>query len=336
MSSNITLSPASRIFVDGRTTTLGPWVLGGFIDSVLMGVVFCQVYNYFSHRRADYGLNRYYTYLVLFVTLLSVLKTSQSIAVVWVQNVLDFANPDVAKNLLIKPNDRIILCRLTTGIIGSVVQSFFALRYYKLSRNWVMTIPISIAIILGLASISMSVYSITMQDAKAKVMWLLIHFVSVFICDFLITTCTCYTLRQRSTGLTSTSSLINRLLRMVFESAVPPAFIATLDLILTQTLIGPTLLWHLLLNYTLSKLYPISLLYTLNSINEYRNDSSSRSHDAYATNRVTRRGDVELAPHSADGHIFIQTQVTTHVSPKITLKSDSGHSSPDHSKPHPF
>ncbi|KAJ7775016.1 hypothetical protein B0H16DRAFT_1450448 [Mycena metata] len=289
MSSNITLSPASRIFVDGRTTNLGPWVLGGFIDTILMGVVFCQVYNYFSHQRADYGLNRYHTYFVLFVTLLSFLKTSQSIAVVWVQNVLDFANPDVAKTLLISAWWQNTV-PLTTGIIGSVVQSFFALRYYKLSRNWLMTIPISIAIILGLASVSMSCPVVPKKSGfadEAKVMWLLIHFVSVFIADFLITACTCYILRPRVAGLAS-----------------------------------------------LSKLYPISLLYTLNSINEYRNDSSSRSHDAHASNRVTRRGDVELAPRSVDGHIFIQTHVTTHVSPKNALKSDSDHSSPDHSKPY--
>jgi hypothetical protein len=73
---------------------------------------------------------------------------------------------------------------------------------------------------------------------------------------------------------------------MIFEAAVPPAvchsfsgfdarliillqLFATLDLVLTQTL-GSKLLWHLVVNYALAKLYVISFLYTVNSIGDYR------------------------------------------------------------------
>jgi hypothetical protein len=47
-----------------------------------------------------------------------------------------------------------------------------------------------------------------------------------------------------------------------------------IDLILTQTL-GSKLLWHLVTNYILAKLYVISLLYTLNSIMDYRTEHST-------------------------------------------------------------
>ncbi|KAJ7109522.1 hypothetical protein C8R44DRAFT_290686 [Mycena epipterygia] len=314
--SSITLSPTSQTFVDQRSTSLGPWVLGGFMDSILMGVICCQTYNYFTFRRTDQGLSRYYAHLVIFVTFLSILKTAQAIAVVWVQNVLQYANPDVATTLVNVAWWQISV-PLMTGIIGSVVQSFFALRYFKLSRNWVVTIMIGLAIILGLTAVSLSMHSITTHNTPAKVMWLLVHFVSVFVADLLITSGTFYTLRKRSTGLATTASLINRLLRMVFESAIPPTLIATIDLILTQTL-GSKLLWHLFVNYSLSKVYVISLLYTLNCISEYRKDGSSRSNDGYS-NRVTRRGDVELAARPGVDNIFIQTQVTTHISPNNAI-----------------
>jgi len=125
-------------------------------------------------------------------------------------------------------------------------------------------------------------------------------------------------LRKRSTGLTSTASLINRTLRMVFESAIPPTLIATTDLILSQTL-GPKLLWHLFVNYSLSKVYVISLLYTLNSIAEYRKGHSNLSQSTRSdgvSNRVTRRGDIELTARSVEeSGIYVETQVTKYVSP---------------------
>ncbi|KAF7338174.1 hypothetical protein MVEN_02042300 [Mycena venus] len=321
--SNISLSPASRVFVDTRSTSLGPWVLGGFLDSILMGIIFCQVVNYFQLR---HGMSRYYTSLVVFVAFLSVLKTTQAIAVVWVQNVQEYANPDVARNLLNVAWWQVSVAFMT-GIIGSTVQSFFALRYFKLSRNWAGAIFICLAILLALTGICLSMISILANNVKAKVMWLLVHFVSVAIADLAITIGTCYTLRQRSTGFASTASVVNRILRMVFESAIPPTLIATIDLILSQTL-GPRLLWHLFVNYSLSKVYVISLLYTLNSIAEHRKDRSTQSRSTQSngySNRVTSRGDIELAPRTVDRHgIFVETQVTTHVSPEHPIAVDSG------------
>ncbi|KAJ7741570.1 hypothetical protein DFH07DRAFT_943517 [Mycena maculata] len=318
--STIILSPASQVFIDTRTTSLGPWVLGGLMDSILMGIILFQVYNYFNFRRTEHGLSRYYMYLVIVVTFLSILKTSQAIAVVWVQNVLFFANPDIARTLL---NIAWWQNSVTLMILETLE---------KLGRNDPNVWP-----------------SIIVGDAKGKVMWLLVellgfkwssfadihtcqvHLVSVFAADSMITAGTSYTLRQRSTGLASTSSLINRLLRLVFESAIPPTLIATIDLILTQTL-GSKLLWHVFVNYSLSKVYVISLIYTLNCISEYRQDhSQSRSHDG-PHNRLTRHGDVELAPRNIEGNIFIQTQITTHVD-RLKTGSDQTKSEDSPEKP---
>ncbi|KAJ7343335.1 hypothetical protein DFH08DRAFT_223794 [Mycena albidolilacea] len=332
--SNITLSPASRVFVDTRSTSLGPWVLGGFMDCILMGVIFCQVYTYFLLRRVDHGLSQYYTYLVVFVTFLSVTKTSQAIAVVWVQNVQEYGNPDVARTLVNVAWWQVSVAFMT-GIIGTTVQSFFALRYYKLSRNWVFSIVICLAILLGLTGISLSMANIVTGNVKAKVMWLLVHFVSVAIGDLFITLGTCYTLRKRSTGLVSTASLINRTLRLVFESAIPPTVIAIIDLIMSQTL-GPKLLWHLFVNYSLSKVYVISLLFTLNSIAEYRKDHSTLSQstrrDGYS-NRRTRHGDIELAPRAVGSSgILVQTEVTTDASPDSPIAIPDFRSAMDRSQ----
>jgi len=255
---------------------------------------------------------------VIAVLFLSMLKTAQCIAVVWVQNVLDFANPDVARTLVAKAWYQVSM-PLMTGIIGATVQSFFCLRFYMLSRNWMLCVPIICAMCLGLAGVCLSLANILAGNAKGKVMWLLVHLVGVFVADFLITAGTIFSLQKRNSGMERTTKLINRLLRLVFESAFPPAVIATTDLIMTQTL-GSKLLWHLFINMALGKVYVVSLLYTLNSINEYRvRDQSSQEVYSYNGNgrSSNRRTNLELSARSPakPDQIFVQTQVSTHISP---------------------
>ncbi|KAJ7207572.1 hypothetical protein GGX14DRAFT_698203 [Mycena pura] len=327
----IHLSPASAAFVKARTTTLGPWVLGAYLDCILMGVIFCQVYTYYRTRtRSETNLQRYYNHVVVVALGLSILKTAQCTAVVWVQNVFDFANPDVARTLVAKAWWQVSM-PLLTAIIGTTVQSFFCLRFYLLSRNWKFCIIIICAMCLGLAGVCLSLANILSGNAHAKVMWLMVHLIGVFVADLLITSGTIYSLQKRSSGLPSTSQMINRLLRLVFESAFPPTIIATTDLILTQTL-GPKLLWHMLVNIALGKIYVVSLLYTLNSINEYRADRKSHSYtDGVRPSRRTgthmefvRRGRSQSqGPPSKTDQIFVHTEVSTHVTVSPSYSHDS-------------
>ncbi|KAJ6451595.1 hypothetical protein C8R45DRAFT_89022 [Mycena sanguinolenta] len=315
----IQLSPLSAAFVNERTTSLGTWVLGGFLDCILLGVVFCQARTYFRTRpQSQNTLQRLFTWLVIVLVGLSILKTAQNIAIVWVQNVLDFANPDVAR-LLVEKAWWQVSTPMTTAVIGSMVQSFFCLRFYMLSRSWILCVPIACAMCLGLGGACLSVVNILAGNVKGKVMWLLVHLVGVFSADLCITSGTVYyMLQKRNGGLERTTKLINRLVRLVFESAVPPTLIAMTDLIMTQTL-GQKLLWHLLMNDALSKVYVVSLLYTLNSINEYRvQKQGSQEIYSYGNGRNSRRTNMELTPRSPSvrtDQIFVQTEVSKHISP---------------------
>ncbi|KAJ7644447.1 hypothetical protein FB45DRAFT_897944 [Roridomyces roridus] len=241
----IHLSPPSAVFVATRTTTLGPWVsTGAFLDCVLMGVIFCQALTFYRTRgKVTTTIQHYYQWLVAVVLFLSMLKTAQVMAVVWVQNVLQYANPDVGQNTRGQG---------LTGIIGVTVQSFFCLRFFLLSNNWLLCVPIVAAMCLGLAGVCLSLDSILANNTKAKVMWLLVrplpHQTTGIIfpvgsscrglcCRSSYNGWTIYSLQVRNSGgLERTTQLINRLLRLVFESAFPPTFIAMMDLILTQTL----------------------------------------------------------------------------------------------------
>ncbi|KAJ6459173.1 hypothetical protein C8R47DRAFT_141868 [Mycena vitilis] len=315
-SSVFQLTPASAAFIADRSTTLGTWVLAGFLDSILMGVVLCQVATFFkasrAHRGTQSGLHTFYLCIVIAVTFLSLLKTAQAIGVVWMQNVHFFADPDIARTLVAKAWWQVTM-PLMTGIIGCLVQIFFCTRFYMLCRTWIYCVPIVCAMCVGLAGGCLSVYSIVAGKTQAKVMWLMVHLIGVFIADLLITTGTFLSLRRRASGLSRTTQLVERLLRMVFESAIPPTVIATTDLILTQTL-GTKLLWHLVLNACLGKIYVVSLLYTLNSVNEYRESHDSRDHSHSHGNQRhgTRpsRNNIELSPRGTrSGQLSFQTEL---------------------------
>ncbi|KAJ6488060.1 hypothetical protein DFH09DRAFT_1105758 [Mycena vulgaris] len=324
-SSVIDLVPASKAFVENRTTSLGAWVIAGFLDAVLLGVVLCQAGTFFKSPRSQEGLGRHYRWLVMLVILLSVLKTSQGIAIVWVQNVEQFTNPDVARTLVAKAWWQ-VSTPLMTGIMAVVVQSFFASRFYMLARNIYLTVTIGCSMLLGFAGVCLSLNSIIIGDAKGKVMWLLVHLVCAFLTDLFITVGTCYALRKRSSGgLASMSPLINRLLRLVFESAIPPTIVAAIDLVMTQTLSSNHLLWHLVLNY--ASVIPNILLYTLNCVNEYR-ERQALSHERVTSSgsrgkiRLTKRGDLELGNvvRSNKDQVYVQTQIISHVSPSESVE----------------
>ncbi|KAJ7248097.1 hypothetical protein C8J57DRAFT_1724392 [Mycena rebaudengoi] len=270
----INLSPSAQAFVDNRVTSVGAWVLGAAIECLLMGIVFCQAEHYFRNQRRQEQFWTRTTMLVSWVLVLSMLKTTLVVKLVWQQSVVNFANPDVAMTLLYTAWCHRIT-PLTTGIIGFTVQSFYTVRFFRLTRNYFYTGIIVCAMLLGVVGGGMSEHYIAKAAVKEKLRWFLIHFTSVTVADVLITIGTVTALYRRDTMMTN---VVKRLTLLMFEAAIPPAIVATADLILTQ-------------------LYPISLLYTLNTIGDNRElarrDARMASGNTHP--RLSgRQGDAEL------------------------------------------
>jgi hypothetical protein len=172
-------------------------------------------------------------------------------------------------------------------------------RFFRLTRNYFYTALIICAMVLGIVGGGMSEHYIAKAMVKEKVRWFLVSTHSVSTCKaHHIDIADPFHFRHHSgctyhcrdgyrvvqakysddqvrahhslmVSLTPSHfppSVIQRLTRLMFEAAIPPAVIATTDLILTQVLGPKLILWHLLFNHGLGKLYVISLLYTLNSI----------------------------------------------------------------------
>ncbi|KAJ7583663.1 hypothetical protein C8J56DRAFT_1055404 [Mycena floridula] len=317
-SSIIQLTPSTQAFVDARATTLGPWVIGGALDCILMGVVFCQIQHFFKNRlRCD--SSQFDTILASVALALSILKTTQVVAIIWEQNVMSFGDPDAARKLANGAWWQ-ASAPLLTAATGFCVQSFFAYRFFRLTANYPVVLIVALAMLLGLVGACMSTYYILRNQIKLKVTWLMIHLVCVCSADIMITVGTVFALNRTNSGLQSTTSLVRRLLRLVFEAAIPPACIATVDLILTQTL-GSHLLWHLVTNYLLSKAYIVSLLFTLNSIADYRSEpgylgtNGKISFTLSAASPTTRDTDIELGSSMTGGNLYLSSPTLNSLHP---------------------
>ncbi|KAJ7265644.1 hypothetical protein C8J57DRAFT_1620669 [Mycena rebaudengoi] len=278
----IKLSPPAQAFVDNKVTSLGTWIIGAALECILMGVVFCQTEHYFRNQRREAQFWTYTTSLVLWVLVLSMLKTTQVVKIIWEQNVIHFANPDVAMVLLATAWWQ-TTAPVMTGIIGFTVQSFYTLRFFRLTRNYFYTALIVCAMVLGIVGGGMAEHYIAKAMVKEKLRWFLIHFTSVTIADVLITIGTVTALYRRNTVMTN---VIQRLTRLMFEAAIPPAVIATTDLILTQ-------------------LYVISLLYTLNSIGDNR---QLPSRDTRMTSGNTHPSQIRFAGRQGDTELQMEVK----------------------------
>lgn len=65
---------------------------------VYPGILIAQTTKYFTYDTGD-SSNRRFVYLVLFLSVICILKSAQNINVVWTTVVTNFANPDVAMML---------------------------------------------------------------------------------------------------------------------------------------------------------------------------------------------------------------------------------------------
>ncbi|PVF94915.1 hypothetical protein CPB86DRAFT_817624 [Serendipita vermifera] len=273
----IILNEASQTFVDNAPVTIAPWVMGAMADLFLQGILTVQITNYFTYQSVESYRKK--TWLVIGLTVLCILKSTLNILNVWELVITSFCDPDAARNLL-RSDWKSYSASFVTAVIAIVVQSFFVLRYWRLTKAWYICLPIIIGMILSITasitfvitlakSLGVSVgldtrsRSTLVALTKSLRIWSIIHFVSAILVDVAITTATAwYLYNQKPLVVRSTSEMIDRLIRMVWQSALPPTICVIVNAVLVPT--KPSQHGHIAINMVLPKLYAISLMYTLN------------------------------------------------------------------------
>ncbi|KAH8111254.1 hypothetical protein DFH11DRAFT_624283 [Phellopilus nigrolimitatus] len=288
---------------------LGPWLIGGFLDFILQGVLFCQFVNYFSWYKDD---KLFLRWMVAVLVLLTTLKSAQSFLLVWQQSIVHFADVEGAVELAYTTwwqsgNG------LMVATIGAYVQTYFCFRLWSISRRWWVITPVATILLFAYVASVVAVYYTSTSNTPMIGLWYAAHLSSVFAGDTLLASTTAYYLLTASrSAFKQTNDMINRLARLTFQTATPAAVCAMLNLVFSQVYSGENKLVSSAFNMALPKIYAISMMWTLNARRAIRvgghHSTGTFTSSVEQAARSRRREDVELGRLGA---IQIRTETET-------------------------
>ncbi|KAF7315756.1 hypothetical protein MIND_00091500 [Mycena indigotica] len=314
---------------------LGAWDLAVSGDLLLQGVIFAQTAHYFALYHSEVLALRAF---VLGLLLLTTLKSMQMISILWIQNVTHFSDIRGASMMFTTSWPQQI--NMASGaFIAFYIQIFMCQRLWALSNNVYIIVVLMTIFTFSLIAAFIAV-SLTFNDQPiVRSTWISLHFGVVFGGDLLLCGSTAYfLLKHAQYVLPRTAGLLNAILKITIQSAVPGAVCAMVTLISSQ--IGdksiparPSTLVSIISSSLLPKLYALSAMWTLNSrraiLLAHLSDQDTSSNDNDGQTRSGGRrisgghGGLEFKHLGKVQHIQVRTQVQTmhHADEDRDLKS---------------
>ncbi|KAF8174469.1 hypothetical protein K438DRAFT_1939914 [Mycena galopus ATCC 62051] len=264
-----------------ETALLGAWDLAICLSLFLQGVLCAQ----FTHYAAVSTNKRDSIWLKLFVAglaFMTMLKSLQAVALMWIQNVLLFGNLEAASNLW----DTHWVSKITLILEATMafcVQMYFCRRLWAsplisqaaLSRNAFVVITCMALFTFGLASSVVATILIFQDSAETtSTAWVTTHLGIVLCGDLLLTgSILFWLLRHRETVIcrSATAIMLLCLLRLTVQSAAPTTlcalltFAVALQLHTSDTWRPVPLAIYFIAIMALPLLYAWSAMWTLNS-----------------------------------------------------------------------
>ncbi|KAF7307375.1 hypothetical protein MIND_00531600 [Mycena indigotica] len=301
---------------------MGGWDLGICGDLLLQGVIFAQIAHYFTLYHSDIFALRLF---VLGLLVLTTLKSMQMIGVMWVQNVVYFADVRGAADLFF--THWLEQVSLAFGAcVSFYVQMFLCHRLWVLSKNVYIFVALVLIFFFSLVAAFVSlVFTLHNIASPLRSIWISVHVGVVFGGDVLLCLSTAHFLLKHSKQvLPQTAGMLNAILKLTFQTAAPGALCAMMNLITSRTSDKPdpynvSLMLSVITTDMLPKIYAFSAMWTLNSRRSIRLGGSSNqdtsSNDGPSGGRRTGpsggRGGVELGTFGKVQRIQVRTQVQT-------------------------
>ncbi|KAF9454683.1 hypothetical protein P691DRAFT_754250 [Macrolepiota fuliginosa MF-IS2] len=236
-------------------------LIGFTLNVFLFGMMTTQVYIYYTSFRKD---RRWMKLYVLLVYILDTLNSVCDCVYLYDSLILHFGDPQILETA----NWVFALEPALNGVIGGLVQGFFAWRVVALTKNWILgSIVIACALTGGAAAIVTTCevikvpYFTRFQEFQAVVtLWL----VSAILGDVLITSIMVWFLvsKHHKTGFRQSDLVVDRIIRLTVQTGLITSVVAIVDLVVYLTDSTGT---HLIFNFILCKLYTNTLMSSLNS-----------------------------------------------------------------------
>ncbi|QRV92532.1 transmembrane protein [Ceratobasidium sp. AG-Ba] len=269
---------AEPLFASQKSMSLGPFIVGMILDTLLCGVLLMQCGAYVSLGKNDRP------YLKTIVAAITVYTWT------WMYDVFVYNFGSYGLLLSLKYLSNYYILDAVTVI---VVQAFFAIRAWKVTGRNIFVLGVIATFALaalggGIAvKVVFTEYGSVLHAADVKIpayVWL---FCTV-AADLLITSAILQYLLRGRTGQPTTDSTMSRLVRVTFESQLPPTLIA-IGLAVEYTIKYDSFI-AIPFICVQAKFYGISLLHTLNSRETLKSVNGTTS--------MTGDGDIEFARRS--------------------------------------
>ncbi|KAJ7587010.1 hypothetical protein C8J56DRAFT_943389 [Mycena floridula] len=240
--------------------TFGPLVSGIWIQQLLLGFILAQMVDYYRvHYKKDSLFNKITVSLLL---VLNLFIGGTDFHVLYRSSVVHYGVYEFFDlqtwTMWTEPG--------FTAVIGFIAQIFFLARYRKMTqRNNIISVLLALLVLFSLGA-GLAVSGSFIEDKKFSslgeftlpiILWL----VSTSLADVSIASMLIYTLLQSRTGFHKTNSVITRIMIMSMETSAMTAIVAVLNLVLFLPLQNTA--YHLLPQFSMSRVYTITVMVTL-------------------------------------------------------------------------
>ncbi|KAF8186284.1 hypothetical protein BJ912DRAFT_880358 [Pholiota molesta] len=269
MGQSATLDPSFPL-----DNSMGAMMIGVIISAVLHGITLMQAFMYWRNFRKDVW---YLKAMVLTTVSFDAIHLAMISHAVYHYVVSNYHNPERLQFL----TWTVLMEALFTGVNGGLVQTFYTMRVWRLSRrNYFLAGGIFFFIVstvgCGTAWVILSMQFETFKQLLTITpLTITINALSTFV-DVAIAASLCILLNQSRTGFKRSDSIINRLIIFVVNTGVLTSCCAVASLICL--IASSHSLVYASFYFCIGRLYTNSFLATLNARKSFQSNIDDSSH----------------------------------------------------------
>ncbi|KAJ3786408.1 hypothetical protein GGU10DRAFT_173579 [Lentinula aff. detonsa] len=264
--------------------TMGAILVGILVSAVLYGISLVQTFFYYNHYRNDAWYLKSLVAATVFFDTMHLCFITHTIYFYLVSRYYD---NEQLNNMIWS----VLAEAIPTGFTGTLVQTFYTIRVWRLSKkNHVLAVVI-MSIVLAQTACGTAWVIISLQLSTFQQL-LDISGLTVSInalssaADVIIAASLCFLLTQSRTGFKHSDTLINKLILFSVNTGLATSICAVASLV--SLIASPDSLLYAPFYFCIGRLYSNSLLATLNARKQIRNNSNDNEHMMVSLSQASR------------------------------------------------
>ncbi|WVW83873.1 hypothetical protein I302_105895 [Kwoniella bestiolae CBS 10118] len=280
-----------------------PLILGFAFDAIMMGIVIQQFLFWNTWARSTE--RRWIKVIIYWISAISLAVTIYSIW--WMIHLVDNGLSSSGGSSI---EAEYFANYFIFGVaVAFVAQCFFAERAYRINKRGIILLILVTPLILTSAAGAFGLSVVTRPNHQLSTNSIDIFFYLWTLCgvvaDLILLLSIAYGLKTQKTGWTNTDSLVNRLIRLSFETQLPGTMIAIALFI--QFIVNRGSPWHYFFTVIQPKVYTVGILAVLNArlslrqhIQSSAGSQGKSKENSYKSSDAMHQATVDVSSKGAD------------------------------------